>query len=392
MEIVSRRGANDRALAAQVRSHGRGRGFEVIVRTESARATLRSDGFVFDSPFAAASFLISAALDLPNPFLTGDPATFNAVCDGLEAAREDYPILLEGETGTGKESLVRIIDSAGGNRGALKTVSCIALDDELRGDGAHESSRARADDAAVELTATVVLDHVNELSPAAQRRLCALIRGESDPAAMAGIFRNRERYVATCNWPLREFVARGNFNRELHAALSVRTIAIAPLRERVSDAALIGSFLLHQLNPRLAFGRAALRALAEYPFPGNVRELRNLVIRLSIVPLVRQSGTVDPRDVRAQLMAAGRQLAPDAARSWYSCCAEAHREIAVRALQACNGDRAAAARHLGVALTELHDSLAPVRRRGFSSPPDRAALTAGYARGATATRRPRPAR
>ncbi|MGH7865490.1 MAG: hypothetical protein ACREQB_10890, partial [Candidatus Binataceae bacterium] len=192
--------------------------------------------------------------------------------------------------------------------------------------------------------------------------------------------------LATCNWSLGEFVARGHFDRDLHAVLSAHTISIPPLRARPSDSALIARYLLHQLNPRLAFGRAALAALAEYPFPGNVRELQNLVVRLSIVPLVRLGSTVDPRDVRAQLMAAGRQLAPDAARSWYLCCAEANREIATRALKACSGDQAASARHLGITLSALRDRLAPSRRRGVASAVDDVAMS-GAPTSATRQRR-----
>ncbi|MGH7949665.1 MAG: sigma 54-interacting transcriptional regulator [Candidatus Binataceae bacterium] len=382
------RGANERSLAAEIRTHGRGHGFEVIMRTGTARVALRSDRFVFNSPVAAAGCLISVALELQSPFLTGDPATFNALCGALRAGNDDRPVLIEGETGTGKESLVRTVHAARGNRGALTTISCIALDDELRGDCARESGRATTNQS----PATILLDHVNELSPAAQLRLCAVIGGKSGPAALAEPFRRRASYVATCNSPLRELVARGSFNRELHAALSAHLVSIPPLRERGPDRALIARFLLHQLNPRLTFGRAALSTLNEYPFPGNVRELHNLVIRLSIVPLIRKSCTIDPRDVRSQLMAASRQLAADAVRNWHSCCAEAHREIAERALQSCDGDSPAAARHLGVALTTFRVSLAPARRGAPPSASHRVGFPAADGRGAAATRRPRPTR
>jgi DNA-binding NtrC family response regulator len=376
-------------LIARVRADASRGGFTVELPLAGVSCSrLHSDGFKFESPLAAATFIISAALDLPYPFLTDDARTFAALCSALRAARTARPILLEGETGTGKESLVRMIHAASGH-GALQVVNCAALDHELCCETADGASSAPGD-GHIDASNTVFLDHVHELSAPAQLRLCALIRRENRLADTPGCLHNRVHYVAATNWPLAERTARGAFDRELHATLSAHTVALPPLRERKADCVLLARFLMHELRPELTFGRAAQKVLSEYPLPGNARELRNLVARLSIA-LPLRARVIRARDVRAQLMAAGRPPSLDPARGWQICCAAAHREIAMREIRACAGDHAAAASRLGIALSTLRRRLAlPSGHGGARSARRRVASSAPPAR--RPSLRPRPAR
>jgi DNA-binding NtrC family response regulator len=389
IEIARGDAAGDRGRALNVRIEpNRSRGGWVIsfgVGMPAALASTRK--FVFETPVSLAAVILSAALGLRRPFLTDLEQIFAIVSEALSSEDRGGPVLLEGETGTGKELLAAVIHAASGRAGSLRLVNCIALDDELSGENAGAIAEHSPQDAAVRSgDATLLLDHVDELTPAAQRRLAQVLRRETGGAPVPEPFRSVGRILAATTLSLKELASRGRFDRDLCAALSLRTISIPPLRDRKADVSLLARYFMQELSPGISLRRTALRVLAEYPFPGNVRELRNLITRLSILPLAGESRSVDSRDVSAQLMSAGRQLSPDAARSWQMCCRAAHREIAMRAVQACGGDQAAAARKLGVTVTALRERLAPVP----DPPPGSAAAAASgkESRGRALKRRP----
>jgi DNA-binding NtrC family response regulator len=143
---------------------------------------------------------------------------------------------------------------------------------------------------------TLFLNHLSELSPAAQLSAldvlgptCATHQG---PAASTGTI----RYLATSTRPLAELVESGLFLRSLSDLFDV-TLTIPPLRQRRVDIAMLARHYLRRANPALSMSPAALKALAEYPFPGNVRELLNLVTRLAIVPLNAGALTITRKDI-----------------------------------------------------------------------------------------------
>ncbi len=122
------------------------------------------------------------------------------------------------------------------------------------------------------------------------------------------------------------------------------------------------------LAPSLSFTPAALRALSEYPFPGNVRELKNLVKRLAIVPLEASGGPIDASDVREQIIVATRQKAERPRPSWRAAVEAANREIALRTVTALGGDIKATAQKLGLSAAALRRS---IRSAGVVSISDR---------------------
>ncbi len=170
---------------------------------------------------------------------------------------------------------------------------------------------------------------------------------------VAGEIRAGARLVSATNRPLGPMVSKGRFKRELYDRLAVLTLRVPPLRERRADIALLAAGFLRQAAPRLSFTAGALKALSSYPFPGNVRELHNLVTRLAILQRDGASQLIHAADVRPQLL--GPAISPWIFGSsiWKSSPFRMRREMALQALMVCGGDRVAAARKLGISVRAL---------------------------------------
>ena len=187
---------------------------------------------------AAASFIFSEALGLALPLLAGDETMFALIRTVVRAAQADSPIVVTGETGTGKELLVRMIHGASLRAGGIFSVNCAALNDtvaanERRGiDGAASGGPGRLDALFAASGTTLFLDQVAELSPASQTWVLHALTRVADGAADG---RSGARLVAATNRPLEPLVLSGEFRRELHDRLAVLTITIPPLRERRAE-------------------------------------------------------------------------------------------------------------------------------------------------------------
>lgn len=322
----------------------------------------------FEAPnaYAATSAILSQALGLPSPLLTADENMFAVIRAAIRTAQADSPIVLTGETGTGKELLVRLIHAASGRTGGMFSVNCAALNDSLADDAANlaegtQSGGAIGVDALFAASdTTVFLDQVAELSHASQTWvLHAIMRAAGTAAAPAA--RSGARLVSATNRALEPLVAGGEFRRELYDRLAVLTIVLPPLRERPTDIALLGAHFLRATAAHLSFTPGAFKALAGYPFPGNVRELHNLVTRLAILPREAASRVIHASDVRAQLAASDTP-----ASIWKASPFRMRCEMALQALNACKDDRIAAARKLGISVRALQRHL--VARSGAWQP------------------------
>lgn len=320
------------------------------------------EAWEFEAPneYALASAILSHALGLSSPLLTADEKMFAVIRAAVRTAAADSPIVLTGETGTGKELLVRMIHAASGRGGGMYSVNCAALNDSLAAD-AKRLAESGAGGGAIgvdELFAaphtTLFLDQVTELSQASQIWvLHALMRAAETATAPAS--RPGARLVSATNRPLEPLVACDEFRHELYDRLAVLTIVLPPLRERPADIALLATHFLRDAAPDLSLTPGALKALASYPFPGNVRELHNLVTRLAVEPREAASRVIHATEVRAQL-ASGK---PESI--WAASPFAMRREMALQALSACKGDRIAAARKLGISVRALQQHVAASR-------------------------------
>jgi DNA-binding NtrC family response regulator/tetratricopeptide (TPR) repeat protein len=212
------------------------------------------------------------------------------------AAPAPFPVLVEGESGSGKELVARAIHQRSARRlGRFCAVNCAALSDELleaelfghtRGafTGAVSDRRGLFEEAE---GGTLFLDEVSELSPRAQAKLLRAVQegevrriGENLPRRVDA------RVVAATNRRLEAEIANGAFRRDLFYRLNVVHIDVPPLRDRPEDVPVLAARFweraLARTGGRATLSPAALAALSRYDWPGNVRELQNVMAALSV--------------------------------------------------------------------------------------------------------------
>ena len=210
-------------------------------------------------------------------------------------AESDASVLVTGESGTGKELIARSIHRFS-RRGAkpLVAVNCAAmpetlLESELFGHekGAFTSAVERRRRGKFEQAdgGTLFLDEIGDISPAAQAKLLrALQEGEVTRVGGTKVIKVDVRMIAATNKDLAEEVREGRFRQDLYFRLKVIEIALPPLRDRPDDIPPLAEHFLKQLRTRTpttvkSIAPETMKYLVRYPFPGNIRELRNVIER-----------------------------------------------------------------------------------------------------------------
>lgn len=305
---------------------------------------------------AAACHILSHALRLPFAFITTDPAVFETISTATSIARGRRGVIVEGETGTGKRSLVRLIHAASGASGPIREIDCAAFDDV-----SVAGEFAAAANASLPCSGAIFLDQIDELSTSAQARLLEAfqVSGLTGPADAAPI-----RLFAACSRSSDGAMKQRSFSGALRESFD-SALRLPPLRDRPADLPLLAREFLRRIDARLRFAPAALRTLADYRFPGNVRELNNLVTRLAIARS-QASGKVIGRDEAIEQLAAA--VIPGAALSLWSLARQADRRaLALDVLAASGGDSGATARNLGLTDAALLRLLRPAPPRRSSA-------------------------
>ncbi|QFY44102.1 PAS domain S-box protein [Candidatus Methylospira mobilis] len=210
----------------------------------------------------------------------------------------DTPVLLLGETGTGKELLARAIHELSDRRAALLVkVNCAALPSELieselfgheKGafTGATQQRKGRFE---LANGGTLFLDEVGELTAAAQAKLLRVLQEQEFERVGGSVTLKVDvRIIAATNRSLADEIAQGRFRADLYYRLNVFPIEVPALRERSTDIPLLARFFLDKYARK--FGKRirdvsalSLRRLLEYSWPGNVRELQNVIERAVIL-------------------------------------------------------------------------------------------------------------
>jgi two-component system response regulator HydG len=287
------------------------------------------------------------------------------------AALSNTPVLLAGETGTGKELVARAIHT-GGRRvsKAFVALNCAALprelvESELFGHRRGAFSGADRDFPGLFVGAhggTLFLDEIGELSPEVQAKLLrALQDGEIRPVGGLESRRVDARIIAATNRSLIE-LRNGRLRPDLFFRLSVLVIELPPLRERHEDIPHLVAHFLARLRARSVstvegIDADALELLGGYPFPGNVRELENLLEALSVtLPPERRSIGAD--DVRAWLRRRGADAGTDSATVHTHLKLDGLEAWAVEeALRLSHGNKSRAAHLLGISRDTLYRKL-----------------------------------
>ena len=231
--------------------------------------------------------------------MVGDSAALRkALQQGEQVAPLDTTVLILGETGTGKELLAHAIHNLSGrkNRSLIK-VNCATLhshliEDELFGHekGAFTGALARrVGRFEIANGGTIFLDEIGELPLDLQVKLLRIIQeGEFERLGGSRTIKVDVRLIAATNRDLEAAVRIGAFRADLFYRLSVYPITVPPLRDRKEDIpALVLHFVRH-LNTKLgrqieSIPQRSLDALTSYPWPGNIRELRNVIERAAII-------------------------------------------------------------------------------------------------------------
>jgi len=303
-------------------------------------------------------------------------------------------LLVEGESGTGKELIAQAIHQASPRaRGPLVAVHCAALSDNLleselfgheRGafTGANERRIGRFESAN---GGTLFLDEIGEISASTQVKLLRFLETKSiERVGGSKAIELDVRLVAATNRDLEQRVREGKFREDLFFRLNVVRIVMPPLRERVSDIPLL---LAHYLKvfaaenqvPPLTLTAGALRALQNYPWPGNIRELRNFcenavvlhrgpeLSEYDLEPKFRNAGFADVGAGESSLAGAGgTESEPSTASQRHFSMApnrllsveENEKRLLHEALIKSRGNRTKAAALMGVSRRTLHRKLA----------------------------------
>ncbi|MGE0711122.1 MAG: sigma 54-interacting transcriptional regulator [Planctomycetota bacterium] len=281
------------------------------------------------------------------------------------AARSDAPVLITGESGTGKELVAKEIHTRGEHfRQPFLSENCAAISDgllesELFGHKRGAFTGATADHPGLFVLAgkgTLFLDEVGDMSAVMQSKLLRVLQeGQVRPVGGERAVDVSCRVVAATHHDLRALAERGQFRLDLYYRLDVLRLQVPPLRTRPGDIpALLAHFLSAESEGRRKFDVSpkALELLVGYTWPGNVRELENEARRLSALGTYRLSARHLSEEIRE-----GRGLAR--AEGTYSgkTLAEVEKEMVVEAMQAADGNKARAARALGIPKTTLYHLL-----------------------------------
>ena len=308
----------------------------------------------------------------------GESAGMVAVRKLIErVAPTDATVLITGETGTGKELVARAIQKLSLRASKpFVPVNCAAftetlLESELFG---HEkgaftgADRARQGLFEAAHTGTLFLDEVAEMSPAAQAKLLRVLT--DGQVVRVGSTQPRKvdvRLLAATHRDLTQRAREGLFREDLFYRLAVVPVTIPPLRERRDDIAGLSHLLLSRAAlelklPQRTLSPEALEKLQHYDFPGNVRELRNLIERATILTTTDRIGA-DSFPVPSTNRRIGAHSTQGEPASWMDLLPEVddlraflsgvEKEIISRTLNATGGAQAEAARRLGLSRSDL---------------------------------------
>ena len=317
-------------------------------------------------------------------FVGGSSAVVEVKRLARRAAQSASPVLLLGETGTGKELLAHAIHAVSARaNGPFVTVNIAAVPDTLLeaeffgvAPGAYTGAERKGRDGKLKLAdgGTLFLDEIGDMPSGLQAKLLrALQEGEFEPLGSNRLMRFEAKVIAATSRDLGRLVREGRFREDLYYRLNVLPIRVPPLRERRADLPALVEALGEELAqrsglPQPEYTPDALDLLAAQLWRGNVRELRNVLEQAS---LLGDASRIDGARIAQVLRETGiEQLeaplppdqttagAPSPLRPLAEQVAELERAAITAALQACGGNKVAAAKMLGISRATLYERLA----------------------------------
>ena len=298
------------------------------------------------------------------------PSVKSVVEAAQRAAKSDAGVLLLGESGTGKELFARSIHQWSPRQAMpLIVINCVALtetllENELFG---HErgafTGADRQQKGKLEMAdgGTVFLDEIGDMSLPLQAKLLRVLQDrEFQRVGGSKTVSVNIRIIAATNKDLKKAVKAGQFREDLYFRLNVITLTLPPLRERRGDIQALAQFFLGRhakdaKRPHMALSAEALDALTRYAWPGNIRELDNVIARAVVLS---PTDTIEP-DMLALLQEDAELPAQDGGHlsyldlPYHESMAEHSRHIITRAIEQANGNQTKAAEFLKLQRTYL---------------------------------------
>ncbi len=261
-----------------------------------------------------------------DPFLGSSKSIRQLESSVQRVLDSDYPILIQGETGTGKGVLAEWLTKQGPRATeAFVDLNCAGLNRELLESDLFGHEKGAFTGAITQKTGlleiahrgTLFLDEIGDMDIAIQPKLLKVL-DESRFRRLGGV-RDRSvdiRLIAATHQDLGALVASGKFRSDLYFRVSTIPLVIPPLRERIGDIPILAQWFLERLQNdlnrhKLELGPGVVEALESYSWPGNIRELRNVLERAA---LLCQSGVIGTEDLNFQLTrssAPSSEVAPE---------------------------------------------------------------------------------
>jgi len=282
-----------------------------------------------------------------------------------DVAPTDATVLIQGETGTGKELVARAIRKRSLRRDKpFVVINCSAypatlLESELFGHekgaftGAIRQKAGRFEQAD---GGTVFLDEIGEISPTAQIKLLRILQSKKfERLGGEQTLSVNVRVLAATNKDLLKEVKSANFREDLFYRLNVIPIQMPPLKNRRNDIPLLARYFLQhfaaeQETPAQRFSSEAMRSLLDYSWPGNVRELENSIEHAAVLA---KGKYIEISDLPAALLQAEIGKPAGSNRS----IVENERKLLLEVLEECGWNKKAAAHHLGISRSTLYDKI-----------------------------------
>jgi transcriptional regulator with GAF, ATPase, and Fis domain len=286
---------------------------EIVVDARAAGIESDLPGMLEEALRPRAARKRSAPGEIPTRFgMIGDSPPMRAVYDLIErVAPSDVAVLIQGETGTGKELVARALhEQSARKKEPFLAENCAAvppnlLESELFGHTRGSFTGAIADREGHFVAAdggTVFLDEIGDMPLAMQSKLLRVLQeGEVRPVGSNRTLKVDVRIVAASNKDLAAMVRERTFREDLYFRLNVVTIRLPPLRERPGDVAHLARAFAARMEGEVGkpvqLSDAALAALARWKWPGNVRELENAIRRAAVFA----RGEIGPQDLPAPI-------------------------------------------------------------------------------------------
>jgi len=304
--------------------------------------------------------------------LVGQSQPFRACLElAAKMSQYDWPVLLRGESGTGKELFAQAIHAASPRRhGPFVAFSCASISDDLIGaelfgysEGAFTGGLKGGNVGKIQLahTGTLFLDDIDGMPAKMQLSLLRVLEEKRVVPLGARVPQSVDiRVIAASNCDLEQAIHEGRFRPDLYHRLNVLSLTLPPLRERSEDISLLARHILAHQAPDVTLTDEALTLLTQYAWPGNIRELRNVLLGASVRA---ENGCITPADLPpaiGQAVPALERVALDV-----QSLKESETQMIERALQQ-TGSVQQAATLLGLHYSTLYRKL---KKAGIALPP-----------------------